>query len=173
MAKNILLTGKPGIGKTTLIRKIAKALPGKAEGFYTEEIREDKKRVGFRIIDFKGNKGILAHVKVKSPYRVSKYKVNIEDLERIGIAAIKRAIQEANYIVIDEIGKMEMASDNFKKVLIEALDSPKPVIATIMQKPTLFVDKIKERKDVEIIKITKENRDNLTELAIDKIKGLQ
>ena len=88
-AKNILICGKPGIGKTTLIKKIAENLREKATGFYSEEIRRENKRVGFKIKTLRGKEGILSHINSKSPYRVGKYKVNLKEFEEICITSIE------------------------------------------------------------------------------------
>jgi nucleoside-triphosphatase len=170
--KNILITGRPGIGKTTLIKKIAQNLPGKIGGFYTSEIRENDQRVGFSIIDFYGNKGILAHVKIKSPVKVSKYGINFVDLENIGVAAIRRAQKEADFILVDEIGKMELASSKFKSAILSALNCPKICIATIMQKDNYLTRRIKNRSDVKLFEITLENRDSLANEIIKLSKTI-
>lgn len=152
--KNILITGRPGIGKTKLLRKIAEKLPGKIGGFYTEEIREKDERLGFRIIDFKGHKGILAHVRIKSPVKVSKYGVNFSDLEKIGIATLDKAQKEAEFILVDEIGKMEFASKKFISAILSVLNCPKICIATIMQKDIDLTRRMKDRSDVKLFEIT-------------------
>jgi len=76
--KNILITGLPGTGKTTLLRKIAEELkPFHPVGFFTSEIREANTRKGFELRSLNGKKGLLAHVDITSPYRVGKYKVDV------------------------------------------------------------------------------------------------
>ena len=90
---NILLTGVPGVGKTTLVRRVLAEIDVKIGGFYTEEIRERGKRVGFSIKTFEGRTGILAHVNHKGPHRVGKYAVNIEDLEQIAAESVVSALQ--------------------------------------------------------------------------------
>ncbi|MBC7074028.1 AAA family ATPase, partial [Candidatus Parcubacteria bacterium] len=85
MVKNFLITGPPGSGKTTLLKELIKELKIRARGFYTEEIRENTRRVGFKIITLENKEGILAHYKFKSSILVSKYRVNLRDLEEIGV----------------------------------------------------------------------------------------
>ncbi len=74
----ILITGAPGVGKTTLIKKLSDGLNNYAiKGFYTQEIREYKKRVGFELKGFKNKEtAILSHVKIRSAFRVGKYNIH-------------------------------------------------------------------------------------------------
>lgn len=83
--KNFLITGAPGAGKTTLIKKLADGLRHlNPAGFYTSEIREGGVRRGFALASFDKNtdeRGVLSHVDFKGPYRVGKYGVDVEGLE--------------------------------------------------------------------------------------------
>jgi nucleoside-triphosphatase len=160
--KNILLSGVPGIGKTTVIVKLAEMLGDKAVGFYTSEIRAEGKRVGFSIRSLDGFESILAHVDIRSKYRVGRYGVDLEGLER-AICGIEMAMEAGGkrYILIDEIGKMELFSERFREFVTKALDSPLPVVATIFHRPHPFCDLIKARDDVRIVEVTVGNRDGL------------
>ncbi|RLF44249.1 MAG: AAA family ATPase [Thermoplasmata archaeon] len=160
---NTLITGKPGCGKTTLIKQIIEELNLNVGGFYTQEMRIGGRRVGFKIISVDGNESILAHVDIKSPYRVSKYGVNIESIEKIGVKSILKALEENDVIVIDEIGKMELFSPRFKEVVNKALNSEKMLLATILLAPNPFTDKIKRRQDVKLFYLTPENREKVKE----------
>jgi len=157
MIKNIFVTGKPGCGKTTLIKEISEKLKPKIFGFYTEEIREKGKRVGFKIKTLNKKEGILAHIKFKSKYQVGKYKVNLKDLEEVGVRALEKAIEKKKIVLIDEIGKMELFSEKFKKVVLKALNSENKVLGTIMLKSNPFCDQIKQRKDTKIFYLEREN----------------
>ncbi len=169
VVKNILLTSLPGLGKTTIIRRVTQIYRDKCAGFYTEEIREHNTRVGFRLITLSGQSCIMAHKDIKSHYRVGKYGVDIACIENIGVAAIKQGITEDKIIVIDEIGKMELYSHKFRDVVIVAFNSKCPVIATILYSPNPFCDKIKKRKDVKIFEVTLANRDSLVQQIIEGI----
>ncbi|MCP2597431.1 nucleoside-triphosphatase, partial [Candidatus Aminicenantes bacterium AC-335-G13] len=94
-----------------------------------------------------------------SPFRVSKYGVNLRIFESIGVEAINEAMRTSKIIVIDEIGKMELFSEKFKETLIRALDSKKKVLATITLSNIDFVNKIKRRSDCDIIFLSRENFD--------------
>jgi len=163
MIKNIFISGKPGCGKTNLIIEILKELDLDAGGFYTQEIREKGIRKGFKIITSNGKEGILAHINIESPYRVSKYKVNLKDLEEIGVKSILNALSEDKIIVIDEIARMEMFSEKFKRAAEVALDSKNKVFGTIMLKPNPFCDKIKQREDTKIFYLARKNRERIKE----------
>lgn len=157
--KNTLITGPPGVGKTTSVKDIAGMLREDVDGFYTDEIREGGERKGFRIVSLAGEIGVLAHVDIKGVSKTGRYTVNIADLDEIGVVAIRRAMKTGKAIIVDEIGKMELLSAAFRSTVIEAIDSPCPVIATIMDKEETFCDAIKARSDVQTVHVTKENRD--------------
>ncbi len=171
--ENILMTGKPGVGKTTIIRKTIKYLQYPSTGFYTEEIRRNNKRVGFQIISIEtGKKLPLAHVDFSNTQeRVGKYGVKPENL----LDFIKEINQAINInrpvcLVMDEIGKMEFYTPGFKETVQKALDSTLPLIGTILSKPHALCDAIKQREDVEVIEVTFENRGKLSDYLVERLK---
>ena len=159
MKKVLLLTGKPGTGKTALIKEAIDRIKIKAGGFYTEEIRGGGVRQGFRIITLDGQDAILAHVNISSPYQVSKYRVDIESLNRVAVSALRQALRDSDLVVIDEIGKMELFSPRFKEAVLQAIGSGKKFIGTIMLGPNPFADEIKRRSEVKLLLVTRANRD--------------
>jgi len=163
MLRNIFITGNPGVGKTTLVRALLEELDVTAGGFYTQEIRISGKRTGFKIITLDGQEGILSSVDIQSPYRVSRYGVNMKDLENIGAQSIFNALKHHSLIVIDEVGKMELFSKKFQQTLLRVLDSEKPLLGTIMQRDNSFTRNIKRRQDTEVITLTRANFDTVKE----------
>jgi nucleoside-triphosphatase len=165
-----LLTGSPGVGKTTLITEVLSKANKQAGGFYTQEIRSGGVRQGFKIITLDGTEAVLAHVAINSPHRVGKYGVDIKNLENVAVAAIHRAIEQSDLIVIDEIGKMELFSPLFKEAVLKAIDSSKKVLGTIMLKPNPFADAIKHHPAVDIIVLTRDNRNEVVAHILDWLK---
>jgi len=159
--KNILITGLPGVGKTTLIKKISEQLRVlHPVGFYTAEIREKGVRKGFELISFDGRSGILSHTDIKGPYMVGKYGVDIKGFEDF-LESVPFLNPATNLIVIDEIGKMECLSRKFIGLIKNILDSEKQVIATIALKGGGLIEETKKRDDIRIIEITQSNRESL------------
>ncbi len=164
MASAYLITGMPGIGKTSLILSLLEALPGTKGGFYTREIREGSQRVGFQVADLRGREGVLAHVRRPGPPRVGRYGVDLKTFEEIGVHAVSRAIEEADLIVIDEIGKMELFSRRFQTVLFEVLNGPRPLLGTIVAKTHPVADSIKAHPGVRIHRLTPTNRQEVAQI---------
>jgi nucleoside-triphosphatase len=173
MIKNIFVTGLPGCGKTTLIKEILKELKIPAKGFFTEEIRREGERIGFKIVTLSGKEGILAEKGFKSSYKVSKYGVILRDLEEIGVKEIEEGLKEDKIIIIDEIGKAEMFSEKFKEAVLAALNSQKKVLGTIKLTYDPFTDKIKKRNDTKVFYLTRENREKLKEEILCLFQSLQ
>jgi len=167
------LTGKPGTGKTTLIRKAIEASHIPAGGFFTREIIEDNHRAGFEICSLYGGDAILAHVNVKSHVHLGKYNVDMSTLNRIGVKAIVQAIESSPLIIIDEIGKMELVSDQFKNAVLAALDSPKPVLGTITLWHSSFTQAIRRSPEVEMLHVTQTNRDSILTEVITWLSSLK
>jgi nucleoside-triphosphatase len=157
MKQVYLLTGRPGTGKTSLIRQVVAGIRSKAGGFYTEEIRSRGIRQGFRLITLDGQSAILAHIDIHSLYRVGKYGVDIDSLDRVGVSTLRWAVKECDLVVIDEIGKMELFSDNFKTAVLDLMDSGKWVLGTIMLSPNPWADRIKRQPQINIIEVTRDN----------------
>ena len=167
-AKNILLTGPPRCGKSTLIERLIPQINRPLTGFFTREIREGGNRKGFSIITLDGKKGVLAHEESKSRVRVGKYGVNIDELDRIAVPAVIPSKPE-EIVIIDEIGKMECYSPLFRETLVKTLDSENTVIGSIALKGGPFIQKIKERKDVLLVTVSEKNRDSLVTYLIEQI----
>lgn len=164
----LLLTGAPGIGKTTVLIKTVDALRAKGisvGGMISREVREGNVRVGFEILDLtNGKHGWLAHVNQKSGPQVGKYRVNLGDLENIGTQAILDAIEKCDVVAIDEIGPMELYSQKFKQAVKQALESQKLVLAVVHAKakdPLMTL--AKQRGDAMIFTVTLDNRGYLYE----------
>jgi nucleoside-triphosphatase len=167
---NILIRGKPGCGKSTLIQKLITLMQQKGKqigGISTPELREGQ-RVGFEIVDMRtGERGILAHKNQPNGPRVSQYKVNLSDLDNIGVKGIKKALEKkVDFIIIDEIGKMELVSSAFQEMVWEALESQK-VLGTIGQILHPFVTKVYNRTDLKLYILTPQTREQIfTELRV-------
>lgn len=171
MKKNILITGVPGVGKTTFIKKICGLLiPYNLVGFFTEEIREGGVRKGFALEALRGGRGVLAGVAVASPFRVGRYGVDVRGFEKF-LAKLDLNDTRHRILVIDEIGKMECFSDKFIRLLDGALASDRLVIATIALKGGGFIAEVKKRADVDLYDITRENRDLLVPKMVDRVRA--
>jgi nucleoside-triphosphatase len=159
--KNLLITGLPGVGKTTLIRRLYEALKNlHPVGFYTGEIREGGMRKGFELVNFEGKKGILSHVSIKSRDRVGRYKVEVSGFEDF-LDGIPFFDLSSRMVMVDEIGKMECLSTQFVRRMREVLASEKWVIATVALKGSGLIAEVKKRQDVKLFETTQGNRDVL------------
>jgi nucleoside-triphosphatase len=163
----LILTGAPGVGKTTVLTKTLDILRAKGfsvGGMISREERNDNVRVGFEIVDLtSGKHGWLAHVNGQGP-QVGKYHVNLDDLDKIGVTAIAQALDKCSAIAIDEIGPMELYSTKFKQAVAKALESKKLVITVVHGKAKdALVTQVKRRVDAEIFNVTFSNRERLPE----------
>ena len=165
---NVLVTGPPRSGKSTLIEKVVQEINQPATGFFTRELREKGKRVGFLIETLDGNTGILAHQEITSRYRVGKYGVNLADLDQIAVVSMLPSSPD-QIVVVDEIGKMECFSHLFKETLLRVLSSENQVIGSIAIKGDRFIQSIKRRDDVSLVSMTEKTRDLALDLFLQEI----
>lgn len=164
MGKTLLLTGHPGIGKTTIIHNIVTQVGNKAGGFYTEEIVGPGGRKGFRLITLDGKEVAIAHVDLRDPKapRVGRYGVDVAALERVGVTALRRAMQEKKLVIVDEIGTMELYSRAFCDTVMLAILGPTVVLGTIMRRPHPESDVFKTLAQVTIWEVNRTTRNDLT-----------
>ncbi len=168
--RHVLLTGVPGVGKTTVIRRLAQALePWSPAGFYTDEIRVQGIRKGFRLVSLDGRDLLLAHVEHPGPARVGRYGVDVAGFNRL-LNELDLARSPATMIVIDEIGKMECQLPRFRDLVVELLESSKVVLATIAFRGDRFIQQVKQRPDARLVTVTLQNRDALVESLSDEVR---
>jgi len=169
-----LITGVPGSGKTTALWNAVDALKESGYsvgGMLSREIREGGKRLGFEILSLSSHKrGLLAHVSQKTGPQIGKYRVNIEDLKRVGTQSIAEAVEKCDVVVIDEIGPMELFSEEFKGTTQKALDSCKVVVAVLHYRVEAgLITRVKNRQDAEIFEVTLENRDTVYKVITERV----
>ncbi len=165
--KNIFLTGAPSSGKTTVIKKVIRALTCPAKGFYTEEERVAGKRVGFMMKTLDGQSGYLAHQGIQSEFSIRRYGVSIVNVETIAVPSITPLT--GTVIILDEIGKMECFSQVFRNAAVRVLESSSIVVGTVTLGGDEFIRRIKNRPDMEIYEVTSGNRDVLPEQILREI----
>jgi nucleoside-triphosphatase len=172
---NLLVTGPPGCGKSTLIIRLSERIPVRSRGFTTAEIRNPGgEREGFRITSLSGTEGILAHRNLKIGPRVGRYRVNLRDLDEIGAAEIEGALADpaTDLVIIDEIARMELFSHRFRDAVEDALTSPKPVLGTIQIRNDPFLDAIRSREDTTVIEITRGKLEEAEGLILSHFKRI-
>jgi nucleoside-triphosphatase len=171
--KHLLIVGRPGIGKTTLMKHLTQALRGgPIDGFLTEEFREDEQRVGFWLSPLDGRQLLLAHRRLEAGHRVGPYKVNLQVLDEVAVPIIRRSIAQALVLFLDELGKMELCSLAFQQAVQEAFDRGPVIVATGGLAPLSFLDAIKRRRDVELVPLTSANRDTIEEELTARLRAL-
>jgi nucleoside-triphosphatase len=165
----LLIEARPGAGKTTALRRVAELLRARGvgcAGILTDEIRVDGRRVGFGVEALSGaGRGTLAHVELSGPPRVGRYGVDLGAFERIALPELGR---DADVVLIDELGKMELASDAFREAVHEVLESGRPVLATVHVFRHPLTDALKARADVEVVRLTRGNRDGLPMSIVER-----
>jgi nucleoside-triphosphatase len=156
----ILITGLPGCGKTTAIMQIIESLNcQKVAGFYTQEIRQDDKRKGFRWTRLDGVTGILAHADIKGPFKIGKYGVNVAGFEEFIVPVLDIEQSKAELFVIDEIGKMECLSKKFVDAVRRLFISNKYILTTVAQKGTGLISEVKSYPNVRLFNLTQRGRE--------------
>jgi len=172
----LLLTGTPGIGKTTVLLKVVETLRARGcmvGGMMSREVRSSGGRVGFEVLDISaGESGWLAHIDQKAGPQVGKYRVNLEDLDGIGVKAIVNAVENSDIVAVDEIGPMELFSQKFQEAVRRATEGTKVVVCIVHWKAgSRLIDEMRRREDAEVYEVNYGNRESLHELLVEKAIG--
>jgi nucleoside-triphosphatase len=169
VVNNILLTGRPGVGKTTVITRLAELLKDRAiAGFYTQEIRTSGQRQGFGVTTFAGRSGVLAHVNLSGAHRVGRYRVDVATFEELVLPELARP---CDVTLVDEIGKMECFSARFIDALRGVLNRATPVVSTIAISGGGFIAEVKRRPDAEVLQVKHRNREELPQQLAERVRA--
>jgi nucleoside-triphosphatase len=169
----LLLEGRPGVGKTTVARRLLKLLQQagvSVGGFTTRELRTGWRREGFMVEAASGAQAVLAHVRLPGPPRVGRYGVDLAAFERVALPAL-RAPRTGGVVVVDELGKMELASAAFRDAVTQLLERDVAVVATVHQAHDTFTEALRRRPDIRVVRVTEATRDALPEQLIDCLVG--
>lgn len=177
---NILLTGKPRIGKSTILSKFIDTYPNQVGGFVAEEIRdENNNRVGFKFVTIDGRSAVFAHkTDIDSPHTIGSYHVDLNVINSFAVPELKQAAQEDKLILIDEIGRMQNFSNDFMQTIVKILDENIPFVGTIVKESEPWSMPIRSHDKALLIEVNKATRDALPEVLVqyytqkDKISKL-
>jgi nucleoside-triphosphatase len=171
VAGRLVIEARPGAGKTTVLSRLAERLDDAGvalSGFLTREMRSKGRRVGFEIETFGGERGLLAHVDLPGPPRVGRYGVDLEEFERLALPALEAP---ADVVLIDELGKMELASERFRGTVLRLFEGDVPIVATVHTFRHPFTDELKERADVSTFRLTSANRDGMPRELAQRLRA--
>jgi nucleoside-triphosphatase len=172
MGRAYLLTGKPQVGKTRAIKQIVDGLGKKhCGGFYTEEIRVQGARTGFQLVTLDGQHVLFAHTDVKSAIRVGRFGICLDSLEAVGITVLYKMMETNKLIVIDEIGLMQVHSEQFKRAVLDVLKSPLPLLGTISLQPHPWLDQMKQQETVRLYELMHDNYDDVVRTLIVLVRA--
>lgn len=173
----VILTGPPGIGKTSVVRSAVRMLGDRAVGFWTEEVRDRRsgKRTGFRVVTTWGDSALFASKTFTSKKLVGSYGVNVEIFEKVAVQPLWDELERIGdrIAVIDEIGKMELFSKSFRE-LVKAVvhDHSISLLATVpIRDVHPVVREVRRLKGAVLIEVSRENRDSLPSDILNLLKN--
>ena len=165
----VFITGEPGVGKTTLVKKLLKSLGDRAVGFWTEEVRDKRtgRRSGFRVVSTEGKTALFASKRFSSKHLVGSYGVNLNRFESVAIPVLEKALKDpkGKVVVIDEVGKMELFSKRFRELVEVLASTPKVnLVATLpIRDVHPLVKKLRRLPGAVLIELRKSNREGMEE----------
>lgn len=173
MARNLLLTGPPRSGKTTVVERTVDQLPADLTvgGLTSPERRSDGERVGFALVDRRtGESRLLASVDREEGPTVGSYRVDPSAVEEFAPGVLERARTRADVVVIDEIGPMQLLGDAFVRETLRTLAAPVPVLATLVSRPVdPVVEEIRQREDTRVVTVDEDSRERLPSALGDRL----
>ncbi|XP_072031593.1 cancer-related nucleoside-triphosphatase homolog isoform X2 [Amphiura filiformis] len=179
-ARHIFVTGQPGVGKTTLVMQTVEQLKAsgvEVHGFYTEEVRDGGRRIGFDVVTMDGMRGPLARVSSSGGPRVGQYAVNLRSFEQLALPRVEPKSGSRGTLpvyVIDEVGKMELFSQGFVQSVRRLLNQPYSTVLGTIPVPkgkTLgLVEEIRSRRDVKVYNLTKDLRNQLVSEVVEAVQ---
>ncbi len=174
-AKNFLITGEPGVGKSTLIKKLIDYFRADVGGFWTEELTPNGgERTGFVMHSLVTQRiSIIAHID-QSATRTGvhgRYRVALDVICRVAIDDIRSALFDSGIVVIDEVGFMQLKAHGFADAVRMALDSRLIVLATVPTASHPETDAMKTRSDTMLVVVTEQNRDELFQQIVALVEA--
>ncbi len=174
MARGIwLLTGPPGVGKSTIVSKVVLRLKSAGVivgGCATTERKARGTRVGFEVVNLTdGGRGQLASLTATLGPKVGRYRVNLADLASVGAAGLAKAATASEVIVIDEVGPMELVSPEFRRAVMACIDSGRPILAVVHER---LEDDLLTKLRVEAestVTVSVENRELVADQLADSL----
>lgn len=164
----ILLTGKPGVGKSTILDKVRHDFKGEKFGIISQELRDKEgHRLGFEAVNSQGDRKMFASIdQIKSNYIVGgKYHVDLSVIDKFVVPAIAAGINMPEGLVfIDEIGRMQAFSQKFLETINNVLNSDTNILATIVYDPEPWSIQFKTNHQVILVQVSQLNRDILPKL---------
>lgn len=172
----ILLTGKPGVGKSSILKKVAADLKMQKYGIVAKEIKNGQgRRIGFEAISIDGKNRVFAHKSsFKTEFAVGEYYVDVEAINGFVVPELKKGLGKDNSVVfIDEIGRMQSFSAEFLKIIRDLFASGSNLLAAIVLEDEPWSLKFKKHPGVILIEVNTENREYLEEILEDAFSNTE
>ena len=167
-SRKILVTGKPGVGKSTFLQRVLQDHEHKI-GIITKEMLDNSmRRSGFESHMTTSTLEDQAVIATKSlpispdECRMGKYNVIVSNIDRLAERLLAETLVPGMVLYIDEIADIQYHSTKFRELCDKWLKSDNFLIATVKEDTDIgWINEIKEKYDPIVI-----NRDNIEEKGI-------
>lgn len=157
-AKNILITGKVGVGKTTLVKRLLQYISVPWCGYFTERIKDGGKTLGHKMVTSDGRSKVFADRRWEELPQFGQMGVRREVFEQLGVDILRQARQSAELIVMDELGFMEANTENFHHEVFLCFDCALPVVAVIKEAAAHHWSSLLSRQHAKVFDVSLHNR---------------